>query len=462
MHRSLPALLFLALCLFPLSFLTAEDPGSGPPPLLQWFPRGDTPAWEVASVTPPPASRETAVPLMARPWFEDASDLSIDIIGGDPFRVADHRGRVILLDFWASWCGPCRQELPELQRLQDNEGEGGLDVVAVNVDETDQVALAMMSDLKLSLPVGRFNDRMAGLMDSRKLPSVLLLDGEGRIRRHWGGYREGLVEVFRREAQKLMTGDEGGLPVMVGVGTLAGDRFGVRWSRDLTRPVEGLAIVATPAGEPVVAATAGRELVSLRKDGKIVGRLDAPSGMVSLVAVDLNDDGVKDLVGFRRGSRKVATYDFVSRTGNSWDAPVGLFSIMANEAAADRPLELLGGTLDGFYRLATDGTVLGKESGGDIAGAWSLVTGPGLDGFGAGSDQVVAGAAGRFGSAGAGQVALATRDGNLIILESGTGSLQYRANWSGITALAAHDLDSDGIDELIVSSGSRITVISLN
>ena len=453
--------LFLAVFLTVLPGLPADDASKVPPPLLQWFTEGETPSWTASIHNQPLSSQETAVPLMAGPWFEDLSDLSIEIIGGEPFQVADHRGRIILLDFWASWCAPCRKELPSLQALLDQEGGSGLDVVAVNVDEPDAVALGMISDLGLSLPVGRFNDRLSGLMDSRKLPSVLLLDQEGKIRRRWSGYREGLVEVFRQEVQKLMTGDPGGLPVMVGAGTEQANRYGIRWSRDLGRTVQGLAIVTAPGGEPVVAATAGRDLVSLRKDGKIIGKLDAPAGMVSLLAVDFNEDGVEDLVGFRRGSRKVGTYDFASRTGHSWDAPAGLFSIMAGRTE-DHPVVLNASALDQVYHLALDGSVLGSAAGGHLAGAWSLVTGPGLAGYGVGSNQVVGGVAGRFGDSDAGQVALATRDGNLVILESETGSVQYRASWSGITALAAQDLDADGIDELIVSSGNRVTAIGLN
>ena len=459
MHRTRTAMLLLAICLSCSPDLPAQEAATAPE-LLRWFKGGDKPAWTVSSGLLSASKHETAVPLMAGPWFEEASDLSIEIIGGEPFRVADHRGRIILLDFWASWCTPCRKELPALQTLQEEEGESGLDVVTVNVDEPDQVAVAMISDLGLNLPVGRFSDRLAGLMNSRTLPSALLLDGEGRIRRHWSGYGEGLVEVFRGEIQKLLTGDPGGSPIMLGAGTEQGDRYGVRWSRDLSRPVTGLAVVANPEGEPVIVVTAGRELVSLRKDGKIVGRLNAPSGMVSLVAADLNTDGVADLIGYRRGSRKVATYDFVSRTATTWDAPVGLFSIMADPHEG-RPPELIAGALDRFYRLSPDGTVLGTESSGPAAGAWSLLTGPGLAGFGVGSNQTVAGVAGRFGESGAGQIALATRDGNLMILEAVTGSLQYRASWSGITALAAWDLDSDGMDEVVVASGDRVTVLEL-
>jgi hypothetical protein len=235
----------------------------------------------------------------------------------------------------------------------------------------------------------------------------------------------------------------------------------VRWSRDLARPVSGLAVLATPGGEPVVAATAGRELVNLRKDGKIVSKLDALSGMAALLAADLNDDGVKDLIGFRRGSRQVATYDFVARAGSSWDAPVGLFSIMV-QRAEDRPVELIAGALGSVYRFAPDGSVLGSESDGPAVGAWSLVTGSGLAGFGVGSDRLIAGVTGRFGVSETAQVALATRDGKLSILEAGTATLQYQANWSGISALVAGDLDSDGIDELIVASGSYVTVLELN
>ncbi len=395
---------------------------------------------------------------MAGPWFEDVSDLSIEILGAAPFNVADRRGRIILIDFWASWCGPCKHELPSLQLLQNDMGGAGVDVVAVNVNEPDQVALAMASNLGLSLPVGRYNERLDGLLNSRKLPSALLLDGEGRVRGQWGGYYQGLVDLIRQEIQKLLAGDEGGFPTMLGAGTEHGDRYGVRWSQDLSRTVGGVVVRANPKGTPVVTASAGYELVTLRTDGKLLSRANAPSGMVSLLAADITGDGVEDLIGFRRGSRKVNTYDFVNRKGNSWDAPEGLFSVMTNRTD-DLPVELIAATLEGVLRLAPDGSSPEARPGGPAAGAWSLVTRTGVAGFGVGTDRVAAGAVGRFSGSDDLEVALATRDGNLLILDAGTGSLRYRASWSGIVALAAWDLDADGTDELIVGSGTYVTVL---
>ncbi len=458
MHWTRTATVLLAIFFSWLPATPAQETGSAPPPLLQWYQEENRPAWTVTGGALSDSSCETVVPLMATPWFEDVSDLSIEILGAEPYRVADHRGRIILIDFWASWCGPCRQELPALQLLQDDEGGAGLDVVAVNVKEPDQVAMAIASDLGLRLPVGRYNDRLAGLLNSPKLPSALLLDGEGRIRRRWSGYHKGLVGLIRQEIRKLLTGDPGGFPAMLGAGMEQGDRYGVRWSRDLSRTVGGVAVLATSKGELVVTASAGRELVTLRKDGKIIDSVDAPSGMVSLLAADITGDGIEDLIGFRRGSRTVATYDFISRKGSSWNAPVGLFSVMARRTGDLSP-ELIAGTLDGVLRLAPDGSVLDTLTGGPAAGAWSLVTRPGLVGFGVGTDQLVAGAVGRFGGSDQLAVAVVTRDGNLLILEAGTGSLQYRASWSGITALAARDLDADGVDELIVGSGTFVTVL---
>lgn len=452
--------ILLAFGCFGLQVSAAPQPAATPAPLLQWFDESDSPSWTVPALAPESDSDEAAVPLLASPWYEDASDLSIEIIGGEPFEVERHRGRIVLLDFWATWCGPCRKELPALQRLYDQEHDSGVDVVAVNVDEPDNVAMAMISGLGLSLPVGRFNDRLAGILDSRTLPAVLLLDGEGRIRKRWSGYREGIVELFRREIHTLLAGDPGGFSPMLGAGTVHGDRYGVRWSRDLSRPVGGLAVLTTPDGVPVVVATSGRELVSLRRDGKIVGRLDAPTGMVSLLAVDLNDDGVRDLVGYRRGSRKVATYDFIARAGTTWDAPAGLFSMRARQEAG-RPPELWAGTADGVLRLAADGSSLGDAGQAAGGGTWTQVTGEGMSGFGVGSSEVLAAAAGRFGGGESDQIALSTKDGTVLILEAGTGALQYKASWSGVTALAAGDLDGDGVDELLVASGGYVTALEL-
>lgn len=108
--------------------------------------------------------------------------------GQSQVELASFRGRPVLLTFWASWCGPCRTELPELERLYGEMMGHGLVVLTVSVDRTVAAAERFMQRTGLRLPVYRL-----GLDELRKLglqsiPTSVLLDGEGRTVQIYAGY----------------------------------------------------------------------------------------------------------------------------------------------------------------------------------------------------------------------------------------------------------------------------------
>lgn len=100
----------------------------------------------------------TASPgLVGRP----APDLTLTLLDGTPLRLADLRGSVVVLNFWASWCAPCRDEMPVLQRLTDRQPAPGGPVAVVGVGvrtDHDAAARALVRDLGLTYPIGRDTD----------------------------------------------------------------------------------------------------------------------------------------------------------------------------------------------------------------------------------------------------------------------------------------------------------------
>lgn len=108
--------------------------------------------------------------------------LELPGLDGPGWRPADARGRVTLLNFWASWCEPCRSEMPSLERLAAAHAADGLVVLAVNFREYDATLRRYLAGAPLALPVLRDADGAAArALGVRIFPSTVALDRAGRI-----------------------------------------------------------------------------------------------------------------------------------------------------------------------------------------------------------------------------------------------------------------------------------------
>jgi thiol-disulfide isomerase/thioredoxin len=109
--------------------------------------------------------------------------LKLKHLDGRPADLRDYRGKVVLVNFWATWCEPCRDELPSIERLRDRFARGGFEVMAVNVGEGEARVASFLKDSMIDVPVVMDSDS-AALKDwkVRGLPMTFLIDPEGRIR----------------------------------------------------------------------------------------------------------------------------------------------------------------------------------------------------------------------------------------------------------------------------------------
>lgn len=115
-----------------------------------------------------------------------APEFAYPTLAGDTIALADLRGEVVLLNIWASWCGPCVREMPSMQRLYDDLGAEGLRVVAVSVDAPGAVGdvRAFVDEYDLDFDV--LLNPSGGIQNAygvSGLPTTFLIDREGRIRR---------------------------------------------------------------------------------------------------------------------------------------------------------------------------------------------------------------------------------------------------------------------------------------
>jgi thiol-disulfide isomerase/thioredoxin len=141
----------------------------------------------------------TAFPM---PPLSADSAMGWTLANGERARVADYRGRVLVLDFYATWCAPCRASIPRLISLQQQFGPRGLDIVGLNVggpDDRIKVA-AFASELNITYPLG-FPDKALTdlfLSDNQTIPQTFMFGRDGQLAKRFIGYEESTgVELER-------------------------------------------------------------------------------------------------------------------------------------------------------------------------------------------------------------------------------------------------------------------------
>jgi thiol-disulfide isomerase/thioredoxin len=151
-------------------------------------PTGDPscrPAVELARKLAPLAHGEVAALTMATAALR-LPDLAFEDAGGQPKRLSDWRGRTVLVNLWATWCVPCRKEMPALDSLQAQLGGPDFEVVAINIDTRDpEKPKNFMKDANLTR-LGYFSDQKAKVFQDLKavgralgMPTSVLVDGQG-------------------------------------------------------------------------------------------------------------------------------------------------------------------------------------------------------------------------------------------------------------------------------------------
>ena len=108
------------------------------------------------------------------------------------------RGKPVLLTFWASWCGPCRQELPELEKMVGELAEEGFVLVTVNMDQSPAMGMRFLQQHDIDVPAYRMDQRDLAQLGVRSLPTNVLLDREGRPVQIFSGYSPDVPAEIRR------------------------------------------------------------------------------------------------------------------------------------------------------------------------------------------------------------------------------------------------------------------------
>jgi thiol-disulfide isomerase/thioredoxin len=136
---------------------------------------------------------------------QPASDFALRSLGQENIRLSEQLGEVVILNFWATWCGPCRQEMPLLDAIYSKYRRAGLVLLSINIDEDKEQAAEMAKTLGVSYPV---------LMDARNevakayelgtLPLTVLVDREGKVRYVSEGFKPGYEKRYIDKLRELL------------------------------------------------------------------------------------------------------------------------------------------------------------------------------------------------------------------------------------------------------------------
>lgn len=134
-----------------------------------------------------------------------APDFTLRGMGGPNQRLQEQRGRVVMLNFWASWCGPCRTEMPHLNRLHDKYRSAGFLLLGVNVDEDPAKAAGVAGKWGVRFPVLLDSDKkVSQLYDLNSMPTTVLIDRNGRVRHVHRGYVDGTEAAYEQQIRALL------------------------------------------------------------------------------------------------------------------------------------------------------------------------------------------------------------------------------------------------------------------
>jgi len=134
-----------------------------------------------------------------------APDFTLKSRAGENIKLSELRGQVVLSNFWASWCGPCRQEMPLLDQMYQKSSPLGFTLLGVNVEQVSTDAERLLKDTPVTFPIlFDAQNEVSKLYDVTAMPSTVLVDRDGKVRFVHKGYQPGYEEEYQTQIRALV------------------------------------------------------------------------------------------------------------------------------------------------------------------------------------------------------------------------------------------------------------------
>jgi len=135
-----------------------------------------------------------------------APDFTLKSLSGKNIKLSEQRGDVVMLNFWASWCGPCLQEMPALEQLHQRYKDLGFTLLGVNVEQNIDDAKAYLKNVNVTFPIlFDITNEVSDTYEINGMPTTYLVDRDGNLRKLYVGYQPGSSEeTYQQEIKALL------------------------------------------------------------------------------------------------------------------------------------------------------------------------------------------------------------------------------------------------------------------
>ncbi len=146
---------------------------------------------------------------------QQAPDIKLDLLGGGTLDLSEHRGKhIVLLDFWATWCGPCREYMPIIERVAEEFRDQGVVLYAVNSQEGPETVREFLKTFTIRSPIAMDISGMASFAyQADFIPQTVIIDTQGRIQKVYSGASRGIEAKLRSDLRRLIAGEDLAPPV---------------------------------------------------------------------------------------------------------------------------------------------------------------------------------------------------------------------------------------------------------
>lgn len=136
---------------------------------------------------------------------QTAPDFTLKSLTGENLNLEEQRGKIVVINFWASWCGPCRKEMPILQDIQSKYEDLGILVWGINVEQNNEAGRKFLANVDIDFPIF-FDDKniLSDIYDVQAMPTTVIIDRNGVVRYQFQGYRDGYDKKYARAIKKLI------------------------------------------------------------------------------------------------------------------------------------------------------------------------------------------------------------------------------------------------------------------